>query len=205
MNLSHSFPATFAATFCRHSWLLFSCFLFGGDREREAERVGERPGYNRILVNLFPLASQASPTHPTAQLALLREKMKFFTPFSAKGPVTGQYCTQWGGRGSRILRICMLSTWFLASGNRSCESASIYCFFSYHRLGTVSSAWHSCYPDLCMHYNIIILIYLPLSHPRTHSPLSSCHWGNLEGRLKQRLPNNKTPWIRLGGAPCWHL
>lgn len=190
MNLSHSFPATFAATFCRHSWLLFSCFLLEGTkREGEREKEWERLGYNRILVNLFPLASQASLP---AQLALLREKMKFFTPFSAKGPVTGQYCTQSeGGRGNLedLHGFNVISGFAIAI---AVANPHRFIVFSYHRLGTVSSAWHSCYPVLCMHYNIIILIYLPHSLSQ-HTPLSCCHWGNLEGRHKQRLPNNKMP------------
>lgn len=122
-------PPLFAATagFC------FPASFLEGQREREAERVGERLGYNRILVNLFPLASQASPPRPSPARSVgfvTRENEIFHAIFRQRSRYRTVLYTVWSvGGGKSWGFACFQRDFWLCHRNRSCESASIYCFF----------------------------------------------------------------------------
>lgn len=126
-------PPLFAATagFC------FPASFLEGQREREAERVGERLGYNRILVNLFPLASQASPPRPSPARSVgfvTRENEIFHAIFRQRSRYrTVLYTVRWEGE---ILRICMLSTWFLALPSQSQLRIRIDLLFFFPTIGS---------------------------------------------------------------------
>lgn len=198
MNLSHSFPATF----CRHSWLLFSCFLLEGTkREGEREKEWERLGYNRILVNLFPLASQAS----SLSWLCYARKWNFSRHFPPKVPLQDSTVHSLrGGRGNLedLHGFNVISGFAIAI---AVANPHRFIVFSYHRLGTVSSAWHSCYPVLCMHYNIIILIYLPLS-PTSHTrPFPAVTGATLRVDTSSDYRITKCHEYHWVAPPVWHL